>query len=787
MPTLPPSLSLLSKHAILLPPEQAHEDEWELVDAPPAGTAPSRLAMRDKDLLVAWGREIRMATFESGWDVNGGVVGSYRSPHLSFDVRQLVVNPTGRLLAVVGTHQVAVVVIPPTSTSSGETSVKSFAIDEFQFSPSAQVGIAKVLWHPLGEGGTSLWVLTDDGKLAEYDVLRPTDAAQTFHFLPSEHKASTSRFSAADPLSLTAVSFSFSPLSDVAASDFNQFTIRVLAGNGDVYAMSPIIPLVATIPLSSLLSLKAMCEVRLRRLQTGSQDAERAAEEGRVIMQAAWVEKLLGQVKQGAATTVSTPRSSLRASLRDSPAPAQPAASVSVHPPHLTESGGPAPGIHRLLLRQGPYLVDPPAPDNDDDDNRATDLALVASASGSTVALSSWSSGRVDVALELDGPEPRWISSADPAPPECVLATLESVALPTKGGEDPARFLVDPFTDSTVYLQSGGAVDAISLAQTIEALDQDEGDIVPVTVTRKVESALTSSSQIIGAATFCNIALGYGLLALSSAGQLATVEMDYCVDTALATPTAAEFALVDADALAILSEPFDTAPLLASTRSSTDVLAAVRRHLTARQPLQTVTAEQVRLLVAASEALRDRLDAVRTSSQALEEHVDVLALEVQRHLSLLKECSARIGEMHARRALERVDAIVAAQAKLGDRLDRVLADLMSEYRPQIGEVEQKWFDELDRLRARVGTGKAGLAQRTQLLKEQLAAVKPRVERARQDANDAPGPPSYGHKQLRPLQAALNARSDELARMLRKMEGLSVRVERAESDDDDDDV
>ena len=51
-------------------------------------------------------------------------------------------------------------------TDQGERLKNSaFAIDEFEYSSGSQVVISKVLWHPLGEGGESLWILTSDGRL----------------------------------------------------------------------------------------------------------------------------------------------------------------------------------------------------------------------------------------------------------------------------------------------------------------------------------------------------------------------------------------------------------------------------------------------------------------------------------------------------------------------------------------------------------------------------------------------------------------------------------------------
>lgn len=42
---------------------------------------------------------------------------------------------------------------------------RGFAIDEFEYSSTSQSVISKVAWHPLGEAGESLFILTSDGRL----------------------------------------------------------------------------------------------------------------------------------------------------------------------------------------------------------------------------------------------------------------------------------------------------------------------------------------------------------------------------------------------------------------------------------------------------------------------------------------------------------------------------------------------------------------------------------------------------------------------------------------------
>lgn len=107
-----------------------------------------------------------------------------KSPHLTFAIHQLILNPTGRLLAVVGHHQLVVLVLPRAGFASsvgGEVACRyvaryasprlrmlthsSFPVDEYQHSPSSLTALTKVRWHPWGEGGHSLWVLAANGKL----------------------------------------------------------------------------------------------------------------------------------------------------------------------------------------------------------------------------------------------------------------------------------------------------------------------------------------------------------------------------------------------------------------------------------------------------------------------------------------------------------------------------------------------------------------------------------------------------------------------------------------------
>lgn len=231
---------------------------------------------------------------------------------------------------------------------------------------------------------------------SEYDMTRPEDPAQEFTFLPSA--ASHSSFSAVDPLSRYCTSFAFGPY----ALDFGPTIVHVLCANGDLYYMGPVLPLRATVPLSWVQGVKVLAD-QLGGLKTG------------------WVDSLVRQVdeqhkrrgedgvdSQGGGQT----STGLSASVWGKAEANEEV--VRLHPPHLTPSGGPAPGTHRAIVRQGPVVLDP-APQEAgvalEDEDRALDLVLLKGDEGEVVYGIAWNGGRIDLGIMVDVPVPRWSST----------------------------------------------------------------------------------------------------------------------------------------------------------------------------------------------------------------------------------------------------------------------------------------------------------------------------------------------------------------------------------------
>ena len=136
---------LLQDHPIFSPPHQDKLNFLELstlslrdsgnVDSSNTGSSTfgrrQTMILKDADLIVAAGKEIRISSFgdiklsrstRKSYKVSRSIVflssqthdlfQTLHTPNLQFEIGQISLNPSGKLLAVAGTHQVAVIVLP---------------------------------------------------------------------------------------------------------------------------------------------------------------------------------------------------------------------------------------------------------------------------------------------------------------------------------------------------------------------------------------------------------------------------------------------------------------------------------------------------------------------------------------------------------------------------------------------------------------------------------------------------------------------------------------------------
>ena len=96
--------------------------------------------------------------------------------------------------------------------------------------------VAKIDWHPWGENGSTLLVMTVDGKLREYEVsLDPDEPRRTLDMVPEKQQGA---FSAIDDAEREVASFTFGK----GKADWGPLTLYTLTKSGDVYAICPYLP-----------------------------------------------------------------------------------------------------------------------------------------------------------------------------------------------------------------------------------------------------------------------------------------------------------------------------------------------------------------------------------------------------------------------------------------------------------------------------------------------------------------------------------------------------------------
>lgn len=207
--------------------------------------------------------------------------------------------------------------------------------------------------------------------------------------------------------------------------------------------------------------------------------------------------------------------------------------------------------------------------------------------------------------------------------------------------------------------------------------------------------------------------LGYAVLALGATNRLAAVELDVRSGDdpqelqSQKLPGSAGDNEPDQASL-LLSHPLDYDALLSSLRTPASLnaaRAALEKLPGSKKPLSTIGAEHLRAIGNLIASLQGRIELVRAASASIERHLDRHAKEFQRQLQLLQQTSRDLDQVKKHEALSRAERLLSQQGKLGERMDAVLSGVTERYRPPVGEVEKRWFEELEGIRVKIKGGR----------------------------------------------------------------------------------
>nr|GAT54001.1 predicted protein [Mycena chlorophos] len=797
--------ALLASHPIFTPPLNfAHHE----LSATTSTTAPGRrqlMILKDADLVVAVGDELRMASLAA---TGAKAFKTLHTPNLQFDIRQIALNPSGKLLAVAGDCQVGVVVLPRSGYARllpDKIDCKSLQIGQFYHAAKGSARIAKIQWHPWGEAGSTLMVMTEDGKLREYDISVDAEEPQQVLWFVPERKSKA--FLAEDASEREVASFSLGQ----GQADWGPLTVYAVMKSGDVYAMCPYMPKNASIPSSYVHSLECFISAKQEFLAQSEEYGSSSSTRNLSLLydyQRKYVSALIKQLPPGTVFPATS-------------------RSVPMHPPST---------VKVKPTRQGPFLLQPaPRTIPGSEGGDATDLMYISFGSeedrdagdgGETghlgVVLVAYQDGKVDVCLDVEKVEARWDVSTKREMELPMLAVYETIDLglvTTLAGQlnllegNYAAFLADPIHDDTVYVYHAMGVHSLNLGQLLHNLSSalradDENtalssalkkatgtSVTPIVTTFSVERRC--SNPVIAVVVPNDVYVTYSIFILTSAMRITSIPLN--VRTApppepqapLAEPPSSPAAkkviskwLVPRDGPAAYvsllgSMPYTPPESLTRTNSG---LPVNPRLSLPPSPVKgskdfMLTPDVLRYLGKTVGELSAKMQEVLLAYRAADARASLQQTELTRLSQKCAELDATISKLRGPRRQqteERFAKIRETQKALHSRLERLLRSLTDRASPELSEYETKWFAELKRLQGEVvGSGRydeASLISRTRMLEREyerlMPALKTLVEKEKARRTEVP---SLGVSQAFEFGARSNI---EQARILKMTDDLA---------------
>ncbi|THH13916.1 hypothetical protein EW146_g6350 [Bondarzewia mesenterica] len=714
------------------------------------------MVIKDAELIVAVGKELRVSALGDAKFNKGSK--SYKllhTPNIQFEIHQLALNPSGQLLAIAGAFQVAVVVLPrPGFTRLVPTKVdcKSIQVGQYYHASTSAAPIVKIEWHPWGDAGSTLMVMTVDGKLREYDISVDTEEPQQIiSFVPEKKSRS---FMANDVSEREVASFTLGR----GKADWGPLTMYAAMKSGDVYAICPYMPQNASIPSSYIHSLECFVAAKKEYLiQSTSPDTRSLSTT--YDYQHKYVSALLKQFPPGTVFPASS-------------------RSVSVHPPNT---------VRYPPLRQGPFLLQP-SPRNLDgsEGGDATDIIYVAfshEVEGETerlgVVLLSYQDGKVDVCLDVEKVEAQWEhkqhSNADLSP---MLAVYESIDLGLVSslsglqlldllqGNHPV-FHADPIYDDTVYLYHAFGVHALHLDKLLyslatalrgEGLDsslaasldsQEQTEVQPIVTTFSVERRV--SNPVIAVALPNDVYLTYSIFILTSSMRVVSFTLNLRSDVLQSRPADL---LTDKEEIAVEpllkqiegppiyvsllgDKPFET-PAIFSRPSGLPSIPRLALPGSQTPKEFRLTPDTLRYLGQTVERFTAQIHDVQLAYREVRARSALQEQEYRRQQEKSGDMEDLISQLEGPRrdkTDERLEKVQAAQSVLMSRLSKTLHALIKEASPELSEHEMGWFDELKRMKGEViGAGRydeSSLLARVRLLEREFNRLMPHLNARRE--------------------------------------------------------
>ncbi|KAJ8481252.1 hypothetical protein ONZ45_g15367 [Pleurotus djamor] len=710
-------------------------------DGPTPSGRRRTMVLKDSELILAAGKELRMTSLMDS-KLNKTIRKCYKTlntPNIQFDIHEMSLNPSGKLLAVSGAFQVAVVVLPrPGVTRLVQDTIdcKSVQIGQFYHSSQSSVPIAKIQWHPWGDAGSTLMVMTVDGKLHEYDISVDTEEPQqVVSFLPERKSKS---FVAVDESEREVASFTFGR----GTADWGPLTVYAITRSGDVYAICPYMPQNASVPSAYIHALECFVSAKQEYLDQATTSKSLSTV---YDYQHKYISALMKQLPPGTVFPASS-------------------RSVPMHPPST---------IKPRPMRQGPFLLQPaPRSLEGSEGGDATDIVYLSCGSDDDqsdqnesnqlgMILVAFQDGKVDVCLDLEKIEAKWETkhATDELPMLAVYETIDLGLVSSLKSIDPLPgqpptldllqanhpvFLQDPIHYDTVYIYHAFGVHSLRFASVLKSLfaalnASDEDD--PAVASHLAESSLTEVRPLL-----YTFSVERNIFILTSTMRITSFPLSLRTDSPVLPPIepSGTQSTDDSDELPPLDGPLGYLSLLGNdTYQVPSILSRPLGGLPINPRLSLppgsnpkefmITPDTLRYLGTTVNQLSNQIHEIQFAFIACQQRA---GLQRQEFAQQREKCAQlisaldRISEKH-QTMNDRVTNIQSAQTDLLKRLDRTLQNLMQKASPILSEHETKWFEELKRMKQEVaGEGRfdeSSLVSRTRLMEREFKRILPSLK------------------------------------------------------------
>ncbi|KZT60736.1 hypothetical protein CALCODRAFT_515128 [Calocera cornea HHB12733] len=774
-----------------------------------------KMCLRGSDLIVAVRNKLRIMSLVEAKGAEGkGTYKTLETPTVHFEIQQMALNTTEKMLAIGGAHHVAVVVLPRpgfSKTIAPEIRTRCFAIGPYFHSAPKASRLAKIDWHPLGEGGASLMVLTEDGILREYNIFENADEPkQTVSFLPSTLRRSRG-YSAETPQ--RAVSFAFGQGRD----DWGALTAFCLTNKGEIFSICPFMPKQTVLPIDLIQHLATTTEANLKAVIDDTTNPQPALE-ARYQQQLKYVKTLERQLKHESKNSKQKPVSKELEDLQSSTSGPQPG-----------EAGFTLPAVIKApVAAQGPYRIIPEPPELDDGlEPEATDLTYLYFDDASSCPLSvlgiAWQNGRIDICLDLERVEGMWTMDSSIRLQEVsslfLYETIDLGISPDLASSIPSRsasflearlehnnpiFVQDPVYPDTLYVYHDYGVHCVvmrkwlsSIQQALSAEDTDVEAALRAAKTSEVGCMVSTISSIheqpnavTSVVIIHDVYLSYGLLVLTSSLKLIASELNFRVEKdTLSSSVAPEGSGTRTKrSLPYVSllgrSPFQLPDLF--TRSDNLPFTSVKNARVNDNSL-----EGMRAFGKQAEAIETQMSQFAAEANKVQDRLNLQRKELERQLGTLVAIQKKTKEvMQSGETIlrPRLAQALAEQKKLLKRADKILQQMMNGAQPTITEAEAEWIEELERMEEEFdGRNGNSLQTRRDSVQWQIVSLESELKRLQaQDAVLGKGNPlrdsGIGRSQLAAVDQRLRLQNSTLEEIKNKLIDVEDKLNLNAQDD-----